>query len=91
MSDPSGAKKSCPNPGGVPFKSTKQIHSGEKRKDMDMQQNDETPTQSQPHPTDLFHTRQMKKARGVTSSSQTGSASGSSGTSFSGELSGSLE
>ncbi|KAI3968922.1 hypothetical protein MKX01_034066 [Papaver californicum] len=90
ISDPSGATKSRPNPGGVPFKSTKQFHSGVKRKDMDRQQNDETPTQSQPLPTDLFRIRQMKKARGVTSSSQTGSASGSSGSSFSGELSGSF-
>ncbi|KAI3965632.1 hypothetical protein MKX01_010589 [Papaver californicum] len=86
MSDPSGANKSRPNPGGVPFKSTKQIHSGVKRKDMNRQQNDETPTQSQPLPTDLFQIRQMKKARGITSSSQTGSASGSSGSSLSGSF-----
>ncbi|KAI3882082.1 hypothetical protein MKW92_030245, partial [Papaver armeniacum] len=90
MSDPSGANKLHPNPGGVPVKLTKQIHPGVKRKDMDRQQNDETLAQSQPLPTDLFKIRQMKKARGVTSS-QTGSASGSSGSSFSGELSGSLE
>ncbi|KAI3965715.1 hypothetical protein MKX01_010672 [Papaver californicum] len=57
MSDPSGANKSCPNPGGVPVKSTKQIHPGVKRKDMNRQQNDETPTQSQPLPTDLFQIR----------------------------------
>ncbi|KAI3914272.1 hypothetical protein MKX01_030729 [Papaver californicum] len=89
MSDPSGANKSRPNPGGLPFNSTKQIHSGVKRKDMDRQQNDET--QSQPLPTDLFQIRQMKKAQGVPSSSQNGSASGSSGSSFSGELSGRFE
>ncbi|RZC50314.1 hypothetical protein C5167_018741 [Papaver somniferum] len=86
MNDASGANKSRPNPGGVPVKLTKQMHSGVKRKDMDRQQNDETPVQSQPVPTDVFKIRQMKKARGVTSS-QTGSASGSSGSSFSGESS----
>ncbi|KAI3953502.1 hypothetical protein MKW92_014597 [Papaver armeniacum] len=85
-SDLSGANKSRLNAGAVPFKSAKQVHSGGKRKDMDRQQNDETPAQSQPVPTDLFKIRQMKKARGVTSS-QTGSASSSSGSSFSGELS----
>ncbi|KAI3957936.1 hypothetical protein MKW92_011633 [Papaver armeniacum] len=84
MNDPSGANKSRANPGGVPIKLTKQIHPGLKRKEMDRQQNDETPVQSQPVPTDLFKIRQMKKARGATSS-QTGSASGSSGSSFSGE------
>ncbi|KAI3887204.1 hypothetical protein MKW92_053678 [Papaver armeniacum] len=84
MNDPSGANKSRANPGGVPVKLTKQIHPGVKRKEMDRQQNDETPVQSQPVPTDLFKIRQMKKARGATSS-QTGSASGSSGSSFSGE------
>ncbi|KAI3928601.1 hypothetical protein MKW98_024202 [Papaver atlanticum] len=89
-SDLSGANKSRLNPGAVPFKSAKQVHSGGKRKDMDRQQNDETPAQSQPLPTDVFKIRQMKKARGVTSS-QTGSASSSSGSSFSGELSGSFE
>ncbi|XP_026451370.1 cleavage stimulation factor subunit 77-like [Papaver somniferum] len=83
------ANKSRLNPGAVPFKSAKQVHSGGKRKDMDRQQNDETPAQSQPVPTDLFKIRQMKKARGVTSS-QTGSASSGSGSSFSGELSGSI-
>ncbi|RZC50999.1 hypothetical protein C5167_019426 [Papaver somniferum] len=88
-SDLSGANKSRLNAGAVPFKSSKQVHSGGKRKDMDRQQNDETPAQSQPVPTDLFKIRQMKKARGVTSS-QTGSASSSSGSSFSGELSGSI-
>ncbi|KAI3857178.1 hypothetical protein MKW98_010592 [Papaver atlanticum] len=86
MNDPSGANKLRANPGGVPVKLTKQIHPGVKRKDMDRQQNDETPVQSQPVPTDLFKIRQMKKARGATSS-QTGSASGSSGSSFSGESS----
>ncbi|KAI3870583.1 hypothetical protein MKX03_022776 [Papaver bracteatum] len=89
-SDLSGANKSRLNPGAVPFKSAKQVHSGGKRKDMDRQQNDETPAQSQSLPTDVFKIRQMKKSRGVTSS-QTGSASSSSGSSFSGELSGSFE
>ncbi|MCL7043436.1 hypothetical protein MKW94_022888, partial [Papaver nudicaule] len=83
-SDLSGANKSRPNSGGVPFKST-----GGKRKDMDRQQEDETLTQSRPLPRDLFKIRQMQKARRVTSS-QTGSASGG-GSAFSGELSGSTE
>ncbi|RZC83377.1 hypothetical protein C5167_046163 [Papaver somniferum] len=88
-SDLSGANKSRPNPGGVPFKSTRESHSGGKRKDMDRQHEDETLTQSRPLPRDLFKIRQMQKARGVTSS-QTGSASGG-GSAFSGELSGSTE
>ncbi|XP_078438100.1 tetratricopeptide repeat (TPR)-like superfamily protein isoform X2 [Wolffia australiana] len=58
-----------------------------KRKDQDRQEDDDTMTvQSRPLPQDVFKIRQIRRARGV-SSSQTGSVSASSA--FSGDLSGS--
>ncbi|VVA91694.1 unnamed protein product [Arabis nemorensis] len=62
-----------------------------KRKDSDRQEEDDTaPIQSQPLPTDVFRLRQMRKARGIsTSSQQTPTGSTSYGSAFSGELSGS--
>ncbi|KAG7592045.1 Tetratricopeptide-like helical domain superfamily [Arabidopsis thaliana x Arabidopsis arenosa] len=61
-----------------------------KRKDSDRQEEDDTATvQSQPLPTDVFRLRQMRKARGIATSSQTPTGSTSYGSAFSGELSGS--
>ncbi|KAL1224078.1 Cleavage stimulation factor subunit 77 [Cardamine amara subsp. amara] len=61
-----------------------------KRKDSDRQEEDDTVTvQSQPLPTDVFRLRQMRKARGISTSSQTPTGSTSYGSAFSGELSGS--
>ncbi|CAH8252663.1 unnamed protein product [Arabidopsis lyrata] len=61
-----------------------------KRKDSDRQEDDDTATvQSQPLPTDVFRLRQMRKARGIATSSQTPTGSTSYGSAFSGELSGS--
>ncbi|CAN8292789.1 unnamed protein product [Cochlearia groenlandica] len=61
-----------------------------KRKDLDRQEEDDTATiQSQPLPTDVFRLRQMRKARGISTSSQTPTGSTSYGSAFSGELSGS--
>lgn len=54
------------------------------------QEDDDTATvQSQPLPTDVFRLRQMRKARGIATSSQTPTGSTSYGSAFSGELSGS--
>ncbi|VVA98175.1 unnamed protein product [Arabis nemorensis] len=54
------------------------------------QEEDDTATiQSQPLPTDVFRLRQMRKARGILTSSQTPTGSTSHGSAFSGELSGS--
>ncbi|KAF9587677.1 hypothetical protein IFM89_004509 [Coptis chinensis] len=84
-SDLSGSNKSRQNPNESSFKLS---HTG-KRKDVDRHEDDETATvQSRPLPRDAFMIRQIRKARGVTSS-QTGSASG--GSMISGELSGSTE
>ncbi|ESQ35021.1 hypothetical protein EUTSA_v10006915mg [Eutrema salsugineum] len=61
-----------------------------KRKDSDRQEEDDTTSiQSQPLPTDVFRLRQMRKARGISTSSQTPTGSTSYGSAFSGELSGS--
>ncbi|XP_010498148.1 PREDICTED: cleavage stimulation factor subunit 77-like [Camelina sativa] len=61
-----------------------------KRKDSDRQEEEDTATvQSQPLPTDVFRLRQMRKARGISTSSQTPTGSTSYGSGFSGELSGS--
>lgn len=50
---------------------------------------DTTSVQSQPLPTDVFRLRQMRKARGISTSSQTPTGSASYGSAYSGELSGS--
>ncbi|KAF3778444.1 Cleavage stimulation factor subunit 77 [Nymphaea thermarum] len=63
-----------------------QSHAG-KRRDSDRQDDDEITVQSQPLQRDIFRLRQMRRARGLTSS-QTGSASVGSGA-ISGEPSGS--
>ncbi|CBI24084.3 hypothetical protein VitviT2T_017065 [Vitis vinifera] len=85
-SDLSGSSKSHPVPSGSSFKPMRDRQPG-KRKDLDRQEDDETATaQSLPLPRDVFKIRQIRKARGGTTS-QTGSASY--GSAFSGELSGS--
>ncbi|KAF8106049.1 hypothetical protein N665_0147s0008 [Sinapis alba] len=61
-----------------------------KRKGSDRQEDDDTASiQSQPLPTDVFRLRQMRKARGISTSSQTPTGSASYGSAYSGELSGS--
>lgn len=84
-SDISGSNKSHPIPSGSSFKP--RDRQSQKRKDLDRQEDDESSTvQSQPLPRDVFRIRQMRKARGSTTS-QTGSASY--GSALSGDLSGS--
>ncbi|PIA53117.1 hypothetical protein AQUCO_00900020v1 [Aquilegia coerulea] len=85
-SDLSGSNKLRPIPNESSFKPSRDVQSG-KRKNSDRHEDDETATvQNRPLPRDAFMMRQIRKARGVTSS-QTGSASG--GSMISGELSGS--
>lgn len=61
-----------------------------KRKGSGGQEDDDTTSvQSQPLPTDVFRLRQMRKARGISTSSQTPTGSASYGSAYSGELSGS--
>ncbi|KAL0697849.1 hypothetical protein Bca4012_053971 [Brassica carinata] len=61
-----------------------------KRKGSGGQEDDDTTSvQSQPLPTDMFRLRQMRKARGISTSSQTPTGSASYGSAYSGELSGS--
>ncbi|KAA8541061.1 hypothetical protein F0562_025024 [Nyssa sinensis] len=86
-SDLSGSSKSHPIPSSSSFKPTRDRMPG-KRKDIERQDDDETATvQSQPLPRDVFRLRQLQKARGTGSLSQTGSASY--GSALSGDLSGS--
>lgn len=87
-SDLSGSSKVRSNQNGPSFRQARETHSG-KRKDLERQEDDDTATvQSQPLPRDVFRLRQIHRSRGV-SSMQTASASGASGSAFSGELSGS--
>ncbi|CAN6455829.1 unnamed protein product [Victoria cruziana] len=83
-SDPVGPAKSWSNANSSSARP--QSHAG-KRRDSDRQDDDEITVQSQPLQRDIFRLRQMRKARGLTSS-QTGSASVGSGA-ISGEPSGS--
>ncbi|XP_010537545.1 PREDICTED: cleavage stimulation factor subunit 77 [Tarenaya hassleriana] len=85
-SETSGSTRSHP---GGPSQRLSRDRRSAKRKDLDRQEEDDTSTvQSQPLPTDVFRLRQMRKARGIsTSQSQTGSTSY--GSAFSGDLSGS--
>ncbi|EOA36535.1 hypothetical protein CARUB_v10011584mg [Capsella rubella] len=85
---PSQNESSGPNRGGSQRLS--RDRRATKRKDSDRQEEDDTATvQSQPLPTDVFRLRQMRKARGISTSSQTPTGSTSYGSAFSGELSGS--
>ncbi|KFK43960.1 hypothetical protein AALP_AA1G196700 [Arabis alpina] len=75
---------------GGPQRGVSRDRRATKRKDSDRQEEDDTATiQSQPLPTDVFRLRQMRKARGISTSSQTPTGSTSYGSAYSGELSGS--
>lgn len=83
QNDPSG-----PNRGGS--QRLPRDRRATKRKGSDRQEDDDTASiQSQPLPTDVFRLRQMRKARGISTSSQTPTGSASYGSAYSGELSGS--
>uniref|UniRef100_A0A1J3CDQ4 Cleavage stimulation factor subunit 77 n=1 Tax=Noccaea caerulescens TaxID=107243 RepID=A0A1J3CDQ4_NOCCA len=83
QNDPSGSTRGGPQRLSRDRRATK-------RKDSDRQEENDTATiQSQPLPTDVFRLRQMRKARGISTSSQTPTGSTSYGSGFSGELSGS--
>lgn len=85
-SELSGSSKTRPQPNGSLHGAARR-HMG-RRQDNERQEDDDTVTiQSRPLPPDAFRLRQMRRARGISSASQTGSVSG--GSVFSGEQSGS--
>lgn len=85
-SELSGSSRQRPVPSGSSARSTLDRQSG-KRKYAQRQDEDEPSIQSLPPPKDVFKLRQMRRAAGTASASQTGSTSYGSG--FSGEHSGS--
>lgn len=86
VSNHSGSNNARTNPSEPPFKQSRESHLG-KRKNLKDEDDDTATVKSRPAPRDAFMIRQIRKARGVTSS-QTGSAA-SGGSMISGERSGS--